>query len=624
MAKSSKRHEEHSTLIKEIRASTSAAIRNQGALIKELEIQIGQMSKSITTKKEAETPSIHHIRPNRYSVSNQQKENRMSLTKISRANITFLGRLREYGYDENEEEIKAKMNEHCSTVIEWDLPPKERDPRSFTLPCTINNIRFNKALADLGASVSVMPYSTFTNLGLGKLASLKLIIELADKTVKRPKGIAENVLVEIDKFVFLVDFVILDIAEDFKTSLILGRRFLSTAHAKIDILEDPEFEDFIKLNDLNEPLELRNHEIEDLGPIIGEGEVIDELNGDLVKTIDDNVMVEKIDEYPIIKDFAVLENIDAYRDKDMMSLLESHFVEKYVLKQDASMDLSLSTMVSTRDKLEGKLHPYQKLKDLYKGMLNLGPEYIKDEKTVEWLTRGHVSTHEMDLKLEQALIQHGLCIIASTIGKPIMLDSYTSSMCIESWGRSSFARSLIEINAQDVLQDSLTIGILCEDDRFSIEYVSIEYEWKPPRYDLCKIFGHSHDYCPKKVLIPIVDTSKVITPNVGNIPTVHIPSVEKTNDGFQTVGKKKKKKGKSKSNNGDQFVGNTSNSSSLMKNTINSSNQDNITSSNSFAALNEDVEEGEVENVFDETANLFNSKNRGWLERSSLWLAVWC
>nr|GEU98198.1 hypothetical protein [Tanacetum cinerariifolium] len=97
-----------------------------------------------------------------------------------------------------EEEIKEKINEHCSIIIEDDLPPKERDIGSFTLPCAINNINFNKALADLGASVSVMPYSTFTNLGLRKLASTKLIIELADKIVKRPKGIAENVLVVVE------------------------------------------------------------------------------------------------------------------------------------------------------------------------------------------------------------------------------------------------------------------------------------------------------------------------------------------------------------------------------------------------------------------------------------------
>ncbi|GJZ07411.1 zinc knuckle CX2CX4HX4C containing protein [Tanacetum coccineum] len=147
----------------------------------------------------------------------------------------------------------------------------------------------------------------------------------------------------------------------------------------------------------------------------------------------------------------------------------------------------------------------------------------------------------------QAFTEDGLSIIASKFGKPIMLDSYTSSMCIESWGRSGFARCLIEINAEDVLQDSLNIGIPCEGDGFSIETVSIEYEWKPPRYDLCKIFSHSHDCCPKKVLIPNVESSNVITPNVVNTSTVPTPLVEKTNDVFQIVGKKKKK-GKSKSN----------------------------------------------------------------------------
>ncbi|GJU46961.1 UBN2 domain-containing protein [Tanacetum coccineum] len=142
------------------------------------------------------------------------------------------------------------MNEPCSTIVKDALPLKEKDPGSFTLPCTINNICFDKALADLEASVSVMSYSTFTNLGLGKLALTKLIIELADKTVKHPKGIAENML-------------------------------------------DLEFGDFIELNDLNEPLELRNHKIEDLGPTIEEGEVIDEPKAFIVGTRNDDFIVEK-------------------------------------------------------------------------------------------------------------------------------------------------------------------------------------------------------------------------------------------------------------------------------------------------------------------------------------------
>ncbi|GJT64714.1 hypothetical protein Tco_1016194 [Tanacetum coccineum] len=225
MAESSKRHDENSSLIKEYQASTDAAIKNQGASIKALEIQIRQMNKSI---------------------------------KFSRASIPFLGRLKEY--DEKEmlkglkklqvnstefatslkrlikektrikEEIKAIMNEHYSVIIKDGLPLIEKGPGSFSLPCKISDMCFDEALANLGASVSVMPYSTFTKLGLGKLASTKLTIELADKTIKHPKGIAENVLVGIDKFAFPVDFIVLDMPEDIKIPLILRRPFLSTAH----------------------------------------------------------------------------------------------------------------------------------------------------------------------------------------------------------------------------------------------------------------------------------------------------------------------------------------------------------------------------------------------------------
>ncbi|GKE94263.1 hypothetical protein Tco_1579118 [Tanacetum coccineum] len=91
------------------------------------------------------------------------------------------------------------------------------------------------------------------------------------------------------------------------------------------------------------------------------------------------------------------------------------------------------------------------------------------------------------------------------------------------------------INADDVFKDNLTIGVpLIEDSVFSIEMVRIEYKWKPPRCDLCKIFGHVHDQCPKKITVT--------------------PVVEKSNDGFQTV-VNQKKKGKSRSNNGGRVSG---------------------------------------------------------------------
>ena len=90
-------------------------------------------------------------------------------------------------------------------------------------------------LADLGASVSVMSFSTYLALELGELVPTNLIVELADKSVKHLKGIVQNVLVVIDRFTFPVDFIVIDMPMNMKIPLILGRPFLSTARAKIDV-----------------------------------------------------------------------------------------------------------------------------------------------------------------------------------------------------------------------------------------------------------------------------------------------------------------------------------------------------------------------------------------------------
>ncbi|GKB55577.1 uncharacterized mitochondrial protein-like protein [Tanacetum coccineum] len=165
-------------------------------------------------------------------------------------------------------------------ILEDPLPPKEKDLESFTIPCHINNICFEKALADLGANVSVMSYSTFTNLGLGELASTKLIIELADKTIKRPKGIRERMELNLK-------------ARLIREPLILNRSL------------DPKYGDYIELNDLNESWELRrNQEVDKLGPTIEDGGIIEEPMVKIVKTRnDDDKKIEGIDEYPSFYDF---------------------------------------------------------------------------------------------------------------------------------------------------------------------------------------------------------------------------------------------------------------------------------------------------------------------------------
>ncbi|GJV51543.1 putative reverse transcriptase domain-containing protein [Tanacetum coccineum] len=389
-----------------------------------------------------------------------------------------------------QERRKNREGSHINNSI----PIKEKGPGSFTLPYFINNVCFDNILADLGASVSVMPLSTYLNLGLGELAYTKLTVELADMTVKYPKGIAKNVLVGISKFVFPVDFIILDMPEDIKVPLIIGRPFLSTARAKIDVFKrkitlkvgeekiifksvkpasslikrvymlslkermkldlearlmgetlvlnrslDPFFEDYIELNDLNVPLELRRDQV-DLMPTIEEGEVIEEFRArndanffGYPSDCDYNKKI-RIDctynlKFSCMIDFAVLEDLNAYRDAGIgdvifgepffreaginarrfdgmitiyngndevtYQMVRSHPRFKHHTNEQCNKIPPL-LKISEKDKMDRMSHSYQKLKGFYKGVLNLGPEYVQDENMEEWLTRRHISVHEME------------------------------------------------------------------------------------------------------------------------------------------------------------------------------------------------------------------------------------
>ncbi|KAK5826208.1 hypothetical protein PVK06_021124 [Gossypium arboreum] len=133
-----------------------------------------------------------------------------------------------------DEASHVKLNAVCSAILQNKLPNKLKDRESFTIPCLIGSLDVNNALADLGASINVIPYKMFKQLGLGKPKQSRMSIQLADKTIRFPRGIIEDVLVKINKFIFPVDFVVLDIEEDSNTPLILGRPFLATARMIID------------------------------------------------------------------------------------------------------------------------------------------------------------------------------------------------------------------------------------------------------------------------------------------------------------------------------------------------------------------------------------------------------
>ena len=106
------------------------------------------------------------------------------------------------------------LTENCSTIIQRKLPEKLKDPGSFTIPCIIREHTFNKALCDLGASINLMPFSVAKKLNLGEITPTALSLQMADRSLTFPKGIIKDVLVKVDKFIFPVDFVVLDMEED--------------------------------------------------------------------------------------------------------------------------------------------------------------------------------------------------------------------------------------------------------------------------------------------------------------------------------------------------------------------------------------------------------------------------
>ncbi|GJS63414.1 hypothetical protein Tco_0677978 [Tanacetum coccineum] len=245
----SKRHEENSNLIKEIQAFINAAIRNQGASIKTLEIQIGQMSKVLQERKFRSLPS---------STKTNTRDHVKSISTTVKADMTPIRRIGSppnmpYRPNRTKESYGLQCLDTYSyraTRIDDSVPRKEKDPRS-----------------------------------LGELAHTKLTVELADRTVKHPKGIAENVLVGIG-------------------TLVLNRSL------------DHLYGDYIELNDLNVPLELRRDQVDDLLPTIEEGEDKVEYEGKNVVGAFMNVPIF-VRKFSIVTHFAVVENMDGYRDQDM-------------------------------------------------------------------------------------------------------------------------------------------------------------------------------------------------------------------------------------------------------------------------------------------------------------------
>nr|GEV97380.1 reverse transcriptase domain-containing protein [Tanacetum cinerariifolium] len=130
---------------------------------------------------------------------------------------------------------KIPLNENCSAMLLKKLPEKLGDPGKYLIPCDFLGMNVCHALADLGASINLMPFSIWKKLYLPELTPTRITLELADQSITHLKGVAEDVFVKVGKFHFPTDFVVVDFEADPRVPLILGRSFLRTGYALIDI-----------------------------------------------------------------------------------------------------------------------------------------------------------------------------------------------------------------------------------------------------------------------------------------------------------------------------------------------------------------------------------------------------
>ncbi|XP_038693782.1 uncharacterized protein LOC119991508 [Tripterygium wilfordii] len=131
--------------------------------------------------------------------------------------------------------MRVQLTEECSVIVQQKLPIKKKDPGSFTIRCTIGRTLIERALCDLGASINLMPLSIAKLIGLHEISPTTMSLVMADRSIKYPHGIIEDVLVKVDKLVLPVDFVILDMEEDSNTLIILGRPLLRMGRTLIDV-----------------------------------------------------------------------------------------------------------------------------------------------------------------------------------------------------------------------------------------------------------------------------------------------------------------------------------------------------------------------------------------------------
>nr|GFA60881.1 hypothetical protein [Tanacetum cinerariifolium] len=239
---------------------------------------------------------------------------------------------------------KTPLNENCSAVVLKKLPEKLGDPGRFLIPCDFTGLDNCLALADLEASINLMPLSIWKKLRLPTLNDTKMVLELNDRTISKPTGVAENVFLKVGKFYFPADFVILDFVADPRVPLILGRPFLSTTYALIDVYEGK-----ITLRHDDQSLTLKcgdtpfisYNNLESLNNVDLIDATCEEYSQENSPIESDFLLLEEADAFIVIDDEPISSNIDAtYYDPEgdilILEVLLNNDLKHYQIKRISS------------------------------------------------------------------------------------------------------------------------------------------------------------------------------------------------------------------------------------------------------------------------------------------------
>ncbi|XP_016164748.1 uncharacterized protein LOC107607292 [Arachis ipaensis] len=239
---------------------TRASIRN-------LEVQVGQLSKRIPERPTNTLPSNTEVNPRKeckalamtkdaepkevHAVEELKEEKTQEEARSTFVHATlvaqepevlekmppyiaFMKSLLSEKKALKEDEIVV-LTKDSSALIQRKLPKKMLDPGRFLIPCTIGNITFEKALCGIGSSINSMPLSVMKKMRIQEAQATRITLQMADKSLRQAYGLVENVLVKVGELLYPADFVILDMGEDTDDSIILGRPFLATGRVVIDV-----------------------------------------------------------------------------------------------------------------------------------------------------------------------------------------------------------------------------------------------------------------------------------------------------------------------------------------------------------------------------------------------------